>query len=91
MKLSELTVEHARLHTKAEPCDLDQFYLDTAKRYVLDYTAVPTEEADKDPTFALAALVLFAEFTDNKQLTMDRDQVNRTLQSLLDMHCRNLL
>lgn len=91
MKLSELTVEHARPHARAEPSGLDQFYLDTAKKYVLDYTAVPTEKADDDPTFALAALVLFAEFADNKQLTTDNNKVNATLASLLDMHCVNLL
>lgn len=91
MKLSELTVEEARPHARAEPSDLDQFYLDTAKRYVLNYTAIPSETADEDPTFALAALVLFAEFTDNRQLTTDNDKVNATLGSLLDMHCVNLL
>lgn len=92
MKLSELTVEIARAHARAEADDaLDPVYLDAARQYVLDYTGLDESEADKKPDLAVAALVLFAEMTDNKGLSADSGKINQVLASFLDLHCVNLL
>lgn len=91
VKLSELTPETAREHARTDPNDLEAVYLEAAKHYVLSYTGLTAERAEDNPELALAALVLFAEFTDNRQLTTDNDRVNETLKSLLDMHSVNLL
>ncbi len=92
MKLSELTVEAARAHTRTDPDDvLDHMYLEAAKRYVLDYTGLTAAEADERPYLTVAALVLFAEMTDNKSLSTDNSKVNRVLASFLDICSVNLL
>lgn len=92
MKLSEVTLEEARRHAKSEPDDvLDPLYLENAKQYVLDYTGLSGEQADEKPGLALAALFLFSELTDNRQLSTDSDRVNQVLGSFLDLHRVNLL
>lgn len=92
MKLSELTVDIARLHARSEPDEsLDPLYLEQAKQYVLDYTGLDAAQADERPGLTMAALFLFAELTDNKQLSTEGDKVNAVLASFLDLHCVNLL
>lgn len=92
MKLSELTVEVARQHARSEPDDtLDPLYLEQARQYVLDYTGLPAEQADKYPGLVTAALVVFAELTDNRGLSTASDKVNLVLSSFMDMHRRNFL
>ena len=89
MKLSELTVEVARQHARSEPDDtLDPLYLEQARQYVLDYTGLPAEQY---PGLVTAALVVFAELTDNRGLSTASDKVNLVLSSFMDMHRRNFL
>nr|DAR61288.1 MAG TPA: hypothetical protein [Caudoviricetes sp.] len=92
MRLSELTVETARRHARSEPDDtLDPLYLEQAKQYVLDYTGLTADEADQRQGLVTAALVVFAELTDNKGLSTDSDKANLVLSSFMDMHRTNLL
>lgn len=92
MKLSELTVEAAAQHVKADPDDcMLSVYLDAAKSYVLNYTGLTETEADSLPDLAVAALILTADFYDNRQATVENSNVNKVLDCILGMHRYNLL
>lgn len=95
MKLSDLTVEDAARYAVLTEDDPDAalfpHYLEAAKQYVLSYTGLTLEKADLLPDLSLAALVLFADMTRNKEATVASDKANQVLQSILGMYSVNLL
>ena len=92
MKLSELNEATAADHIRTEPDDpMLTVYLDAAKNYVLGYTGLDAAQADEFPELAVAALITAADMYDHRMATVDSQNVNRTLASLLAMHRRNLV
>nr|DAW46100.1 MAG TPA: head tail connector [Caudoviricetes sp.] len=65
--------------------------LAAAREYVLSYTGLTAENADQYESLAIAAMVLCADMYDNRDMTVDKANVNRTAQSILDMHSINLV
>lgn len=94
MKLSELTWQNvanfARLPDEPEGLT-PAAMLAAAREYVLSYTGLTAENADQYESLAIAAMVLCADMYDNRDMTVDGANVNRTAQSILDMHSINLV
>lgn len=93
MKVSEVQpvdlAEFMRLDDYRE--DEMQRILDSAKAYIRDYTGLTDEEVDTHADFLAALLVLCQDMNDNRSMYVDKSNVNRVVESILNMHRVNLL
>lgn len=65
--------------------------MDAAYSYILDYTGLSEEKADSHEQFYIAYMVLCQDMYDNRAYYVDKNNVNRVVESILAMHCENLL
>lgn len=94
MKSSEISAETLRGYLRLDDNDPDvplEALLAAARRYVTGYTGIDEAELDGHEDISIAILVLCSDFYDNRQMTVESDKVNRVVQSILDLHCVNLL
>ena len=93
MKVSEVQpvdlAEFLRLDDYRE--DEMQRILDSAKGYIRSYTGLADEEIDTHADFLAALLVLCQDMNDNRSMYVDKSNVNRVVESILNMHRVNLL
>lgn len=93
MKLSEITRDTVREYIRADECsdtELDAM-LAAARDYIKSYTGMTDTECDGHEGIAIAALCLCSDFYDQRQMSVSQSAPNRTVQTILDMHKRNLL
>lgn len=92
MKLSEVTIQTVSEYLKIDSTDtMIPIILPAAKSYVLKYTGIAETDADNYEDLTIALLVLCSDMYDNRQMAVSGSNVNRAVQSILDMHCLNLL
>lgn len=99
MKVSELTVADIADYLRIMPGDLDETekktmegFLKAAKSYVMSYTGLTAEEVDTYPDIVPAVCCLAGDFYTNRDMTPAvKGSPNRTVESILNMHCTNLL
>ena len=72
-------------YLKAEEKQL-QTFLTVAKDYVANYTAL--EDLDEYADLVIAILILCQDMYDNRSLYVDKNNPNRVVQTILDMHTR---
>lgn len=90
-KVSEITTadiaEYIRLGevSDAEEKQL-QTFLTVAKDYVTNYTAL--EDLDEYADLVIAVYVLCQDMYDNRSLYIDKNNPNKVVQTILDMHTR---
>ena len=91
VKVSEITTndiaEFIRLGevSDAEEKQL-QTFLTVAKNYVANYTAL--EDLDEYADLVIVVLILCQDMYDNRSLYIDKNNPNRVVQTILDMHTR---
>ena len=103
-KVSEITIQdvvnYLRL-TDYEESDIET-YLNIAKNYISNYTGIP--EADEDEAedeevdtldtyadFVIVVYILCQDMYDNRCMYVNSGNINRVVQTILDMHTRNNL
>jgi hypothetical protein len=93
MKISEVpnSIIIKNCNAYEEDSDLIEVYKDSAKAYIKGYTGLSDEELDKYEDLTTAYLCIIGDMYDNRSFTVDSDKNNRMLQSIMDMHCINLL
>lgn len=94
MKLSEVTPGILAQYAKTDEEALTEVELamwPAAVSYVLGQTGMTAEKAEQYADLTLAALVVFCDFLDNRQLTVQSDKANLVVSSILGMYCNNLL
>lgn len=97
MKVSEITVDDliAYCNTYDDEQTKKQITLILAavKAYVKSYTGLDTDGLDKYDDITLAILVLVNEMYDNRSYStnMTVNVLNPIVESILNMHCTNLL
>lgn len=91
MKISEITTDYLIEYCNAYTDDtkLMEIFRDSAIKYIKDYTGL--EDLDQYEDITLAFLSLVAEMYDNRAFTTDKVKVNSLVESILNLHCRNLL
>lgn len=97
-KVSEITFEDVSRYIRDEECverDIET-YLNIAKNYISSYTGIPItneegESLDDFPDFVIVAYILCQDMHDNRTLYVDKSNINKTVQTILDMHTRNNL
>lgn len=96
LKVSDVT--SADLAAFLRVCEVTPYedgYLSTligaATAYMCKYTGLTTSQLDESQDFVPVLLVLCQDMYDNRSLYVDSANVNRMVQSTLDMHSVNLL
>lgn len=102
-KVSDITYENIADYIRLDVVDKKemfelQTYLKIAKEYVSNYTGIPIESTDKTiknlddyPDFIIVIYILCQDMYDNRSIYVDTKNLNKVVQSVLDMHCRNNL
>lgn len=102
MKVSEIKIEDVAEYLKLEDDEYSSVQmtaiLTAAKEYVSDYTGIPqktdTTEGktlDDYEKFTLAVMVLCQDMYDNRSYYVERNNVNKVVESILNMHRTNYL
>ncbi len=98
MKLSEITVSDVAAYLRLEKdktCTKPlKAIMEAAKRYIVGYTGLTTEELDDYDDLWPAFMVLCQDMFDNRTMYPDAKgsgSANRVVESILGMHARNLL
>lgn len=102
-KVSQITVtdiaNYIRLAEVSEDDEKElQTYLNVAKSYISNYTGLPienTEEGedslDSFTDFIIVVYILCQDMYDNRTMYVEKNSVNKVVQTILDMHTRNNL
>ena len=64
-------------------------FLSVAKDYIKNYTAL--DDLDEYADLVFVVLILCQDMYDNRVMYIDKGNVNKTVQTILDMHTRNNL
>ena len=100
-KVSEITIEDVARYMRVddyEESDIET-YLNIAKSYISNYTGIPEadeyeeeEEADTLDTysdFVIVVYILCQDMYDNRCMYVNSGNINKVVQTILDMHTRN--
>ena len=90
-KVSEITTaDIADFIRLGEVSDADekqlQTFLTVAKNYITNYTAL--DDLDEYADLVIAVYVLCQDMYDNRSLYIDKNNPNKVVQTILDMHTR---
>lgn len=97
-KVSEITIEDVAIYIRVDLDDESDIgtYLNIAKNYISSYTGIPVtsedgESLDDFPDFIIVVYILCQDMYDNRAMYVDKNNVNKVVQTILDMHTRNNL
>ena len=96
-KVSEITAEDVAKYIRLDDYEQSEIetYLNIAKNYISNYTGIPTEgeeeTLDSFADFVIVVYVLCQDMYDNRAMYVDGSNINRVVQTILDMHTRNNL
>ena len=93
-KVSEITVDDIIGFIRLDEADsADKIQLSTfltvAKDYIKNYTAL--EDLDEYADLVIVVYILCQDMYDNRSMYLDKNNPNRVVQTILDMHTRNNL
>lgn len=104
-KVSEITIQDVADYLRLvdyEENDIET-YLNIAKNYISNYTGIPEateddEEAEEEKEtldsyadFIIVVYVLCQDMYDNRSMYVNSGNINKVVQTILDMHTRNYL
>lgn len=96
-KVSEITIEDVARYIRVDDYEESEIetYLNIAKSYISSYTGIPVtsegESLDDFPDFVIVVYILCQDMHDNRALYVDKNNINKVVQTILDMHTRNYL
>lgn len=94
-KVSEITAERIANYIRLDEYDDVELetYLNIAKNYISNYTGIPEtgdgENLDTYSDFVIVVYVLCQDMYDNRAMYVDSSNINKVVQTILDMHTRN--
>lgn len=100
MRLSQITEDDVagflRLDPEEYQKEIIQAVMVAAKQYILNYTGLTEEIADEKEDFYIAYMVLCQDMYDNRSMYADKNSaqgsnINKVVESVLGMHCVNLI
>ena len=103
-KVSEITIDDVARYIRVddyEGRDIET-YLNIAKNYISNYTGIPEIDEDEEDDeevetldsyadFIIVVYILCQDMYDNRAMYVDKSNINKTVQTILDMHTRNNL
>lgn len=84
-----LRLEYADL-TDSENMEIDTL-LSIAKAYIMSYTGLNTMEVDTHEDFIIVVYILVQDMYDNRTLYVEKNNLNKVVDTILGMHSVNLL
>ena len=99
-KVSEITIQDIADYIRVSDYEDKELetYLNVAKNYISNYTGIPVtsneEEAetlDSYADFIIVIYILCQDMYDNRSMYVNSSNINKVVQTILDMHTRNNL
>jgi hypothetical protein len=94
-KVSQITAqdvaEYLRIVEPTDEINTLNTLLTVAKEYVSQYTGRTIEELDDHSDFVIVVLILCQDMYDNRTNYVDSDNVNKVVESIMNLHSVNLL
>ena len=92
-KVSEITIEDVANYIRVADTEGIDTYLNIAKSYISSYTGIPVtneegESLDDFPDFVIVVYILCQDMYDNRTMYVDKNNINKVVQTILDMHTR---
>jgi hypothetical protein len=82
IRLTEVTTEEEKTLTNL---------LNVAKEFIKSYTGLSVEEIDKHEDFYIVICILCQDMYDNRTLYIEKGNLNKVVETILGLHCVNLL
>ena len=93
MTISEITVQDVaaflRLDDASDPILVPM--MAAAKQFIIDYTGLSETDLDEHEDFYIAYMVLVQDMYDNRAMYVEKDNINRVIDSILFRHRRNFV
>lgn len=94
VKVSDITVkdiaDYLRLSDiSEEDTNFLEKCLEIAKSYIKNYTGV--DDLDSQADFVICVYLLCQDMYDNRTIYTDKATPNKTFETILNLHCRNLI
>lgn len=95
MKISEITISDVVSYLRLEedeynPVELMNL-LEVAKKFIRSYTGLTYDLIDTHEDFYIVAMVLCQDMYDNRSMYVDKNNLNKVVETILGMHSINLL
>ena len=99
-KVSEITTKDIANYIRLDAYEESeiQTYLNVAKNYISNYTGIPekseeegAETLDTYSDFIIVVYILCQDMYDNRAMYVEGKNINKVVQTILDMHTRNNL
>ncbi len=95
-KVSEIKIEDLKSYLRLTDIDkTEENYLNTiinsSISYVRNYTGLTDEELEKYNDIVAVIFILCQDLYDNRSLYVDKNNINRVVESILSLHSCNLL
>lgn len=95
-KVSEITVSDLRNYLRIAEASEDEnallrSALSVAKEYIKSYTGMNDEQMDAHADLIIVVYVLCSDMFDNRAYYVDKSNVNKIVESILNLHSINLL
>ena len=100
-KVSEITIQDVADYIRLVDYDEGEIetYLNIAKNYISNYTGIPeaneddeeedeTETLDSYADFVIVVYVLCQDMYDNRSMYVNSGNINKVVQTILDMHTK---
>lgn len=95
MKVSEIQVSDIVSYMHLEEGEYDPKLINDliliSKSFIKSYTGLSQEQVDTHEDFVIVVYVLCQDMHDNRTLYVDNKNLNKVVDSILGMHCVNLL
>ena len=95
MKVSEITADDLSAYIRV---DLDEnteklltTLLNIAKEYIKSYTDMDNEEMDEHEDIVIVVYILVQDMYDNRTLYVDKTNLNKTVESIINLYRKNLI
>ena len=95
-KISEITyqdvAEYIRLSevTESDQATLNNL-INISKDYILKYTGIKEENLDNYNDLVIVVFILCQDMWDNRAYYVENSNLNKVVETILGMHCINLL
>lgn len=93
MKVKEIETENVAQYLRLEEYDEDQMVaiLDSAKAFIRSYTGLTDDEINTHDDFYIVVMILCQDMYDNRCMYVDKSNLNKVVDTILGMHCVNLM
>jgi hypothetical protein len=95
MKVSEIQVSDITNYLRLEEGEYTETeinnLLEVAKKFIKSYTGLTDEQIDEHKDFYIVVMVLCQDMYDNRSMYVDKNNLNKVVETILGMHSVNLL